>query len=147
MHVDGTLVRLTGLVTSYYQKQQAIVAVLSLDDVEQVTLSAIQHMENNNGPALIYFENYRWLEHCGPNFDDDLGYRPQGELDYWMSRCPINTLEQKLLLQGTSEKELSDLKSGILESICLEFEKARAADYPSSDSLFHNLYPSRQHVE
>lgn len=36
VHVDGTLVRLTGLVTSYYQKQQATVAVLSLDDVERL---------------------------------------------------------------------------------------------------------------
>ncbi len=28
----------------------------------------------------IEFETFRWLEHCGPNCDDYLGYRKKGEL-------------------------------------------------------------------
>lgn len=34
--VDGTLVRLTGRVASYYRKQQATTAVLALDGVERL---------------------------------------------------------------------------------------------------------------
>lgn len=36
VHVDGTLVRLTGRVPSYYQKQQATTAVLPVDGVERL---------------------------------------------------------------------------------------------------------------
>lgn len=36
VHVVGTLVRLTGKVGSYYQKQQATTVVLSLDGVERL---------------------------------------------------------------------------------------------------------------
>ena len=32
--------------------------------------------KNKNGPAIIEIKTHRYLEHCGPNEDDQLGYRP-----------------------------------------------------------------------
>ena len=31
--------------------------------------------QKNRKPVFLEFETYRWLEHCGPNNDDDLKYR------------------------------------------------------------------------
>jgi pyruvate dehydrogenase E1 component alpha subunit len=32
---------------------------------------------------------YRWREHCGPNFDDKLGYRSDAEVSAGLADCPI----------------------------------------------------------
>jgi TPP-dependent pyruvate/acetoin dehydrogenase alpha subunit len=58
--------------------------------------SAIGSARNGMGPQFMHFETHRWREHCGPHFDDDLGYRSEGELENWLSRCPINMAKQEL---------------------------------------------------
>ena len=35
----------------------------------------IKKIRNGIGPVFIEFSTYRWLEHCGPNYDNDIGYR------------------------------------------------------------------------
>jgi len=44
---------------------------------------AISEMKKNKGPAFLELFTYRWLEHCGPYDDDNLRYRPQGEISFW----------------------------------------------------------------
>ena len=34
---------------------------------------------NEVKPVFIEFQTYRWLEHCGPNFDNNIGYRSEKE--------------------------------------------------------------------
>ena len=45
---------------------------------EQVKVSK-DNILKGNGPQFIEFETYRWREHCGPNYDNDLGYRDEEE--------------------------------------------------------------------
>ena len=40
-------------------------------------------------PWFIEFETYRWREHCGVNFDDNLGYRDQIEVKKWMKTLKL----------------------------------------------------------
>ena len=58
---------------------------------------AVQRARNGDGPTLLEFTTYRWREHCGPSFDDDLGYRREDEISEGRKRCPIARLEQHLL--------------------------------------------------
>ena len=51
--------------------------------------------KKKNKPALVEFKTYRWLEHCGPNWDDDLGYRSREEVKRWLKKCPISIIEKK----------------------------------------------------
>ena len=37
-------------------------------------------------PALIDIKTYRFLEHCGPNNDDSLNYRPISEINYFKKK-------------------------------------------------------------
>jgi len=58
--------------------------------------SAISSARNGMGPQFMHLVTHRWREHSGPHFDDDLGYRSEGELESWLSRCPINMARQEL---------------------------------------------------
>jgi pyruvate dehydrogenase E1 component alpha subunit len=92
-------------------------------------------------PYLLEFNTYRWLEHCGPNWDDHLGYRKEGELDHWMERCPIKSYEDYLLnYQDFSEQELSKLRTEIQGDVQLAFQEAATATFPAHHALFEDVY-------
>jgi pyruvate dehydrogenase E1 component alpha subunit len=40
-------------------------------------------------PRFVEFDTFRRLEHCGPNLDDDLGYRTTAEINSYIDRDPI----------------------------------------------------------
>lgn len=48
------------------------------------------------GPVFLYSKTYRYVEHCGPNNDDDLNYRPKNEVNYWKNKDPIQLELKKL---------------------------------------------------
>ena len=86
------------------------------NDVQQVsemTREAIKFIKGSNKPVFLELETFRWLEHCGPNSDDDLGYRELGELEKWIKKCPIesykNTIIEKSILMAFSKSRLSIL--------------------------------------
>ena len=47
------------------------------------------------GPQFLEFETYRWREHCGPNYDNDIGYRTEEEFLEWRKRDPIKNILKK----------------------------------------------------
>lgn len=69
------------------------------NDVEGVMATAkiaIENARNGKGPQFLEFSTYRWREHCGPNFDDELNYRTSDEIRDGLNDCPIKSYEQKL---------------------------------------------------
>lgn len=63
------------------------------NDVERVLEMAGQAIEEaraGEGPQFLEFTAYRWREHCGPNFDDDLGYRTSPEIAAGLACCPVS---------------------------------------------------------
>ena len=57
---------------------------------------AVKKIRLGKGPIFGEFYTYRHREHCGPNFDDDLNYRPKNDLKYWLERDPLASLEKKI---------------------------------------------------
>lgn len=45
-----------------------------------------------DGPFFLEVMTCRFLEHCGPNSDDDLKYRDEGQLAYWRQIDPIKNM-------------------------------------------------------
>ena len=35
---------------------------------------------------------YRWLEHCGPAYDNQIGYREESEFKKWQKKDPLRML-------------------------------------------------------
>jgi pyruvate dehydrogenase E1 component alpha subunit len=69
----------------------------SILEVVEVTKEARNYILTNSKPAFIEFSTYRLLEHCGPNFDDDLNYRDPNEVENFTNRDPIVILLKKLI--------------------------------------------------
>ncbi len=93
------------------------------------------------GPSFLEFMTYRWMEHCGPNYDNDLGYRTVAEFEEWKQRCPIKRMERYLSENGlvTSDEHVqlkTDLESEIEEA----FESAKRAPFPAAGQLMANVY-------
>ena len=56
---------------------------------------AYDYVNKNTKPIFIEFSTYRFVEHCGPNKDDNLNYRKNREISYWMKKDPIAMFERK----------------------------------------------------
>ncbi|MCG2726727.1 MAG: thiamine pyrophosphate-dependent dehydrogenase E1 component subunit alpha [Elusimicrobia bacterium] len=71
----------------------------------------IERIREGKGPILVEILTYRWREHCGPNFDNDLGYRSEKEFLKWKARDPLEKtrrlLYKKNLLNGRMEEKIN----------------------------------------
>ena len=69
------------------------------NDVNDIQAKAIiaRKYAISSGPVFIYSKTYRYFEHCGPNNDDNLKYRPQKEIKYWIEKDPIKMEIRKLI--------------------------------------------------
>ena len=102
---------------------------------------AVDRARAGAGPTLLVADTYRWREHCGPNFDNDLGYRTEQEYAQWRRRCPLD-LYRARLVQGGALTEVSD--RAIAEMVELEIENAfltaRSASYPDPNTASLRVY-------
>lgn len=57
-----------------------------------------------NQPVVLEVNTFRFLEHCGPNNDDALGYRDPRETSSYPSRDPIIIAKNNLLSNLSREK-------------------------------------------
>ena len=109
--------------------------------VYQTLTDAFREIRNGGGPVFIEFSTYRWREHCGPSFDDDLGYRSDEEVAYWKLRDPIKLLTDKLSREVSdfdviSNEMISQLKAKIMTA----FKFAEDSPFPDPSEAFTGVY-------
>jgi pyruvate dehydrogenase E1 component alpha subunit len=92
--------------------------------VYEAATAAVARARRGEGPTFIEAKTYRWREHVGPNFDIDVGYRTQAELDGWMARDPIAALARALEARGI----LSAAERASIDAL-LEAEVADAVSF------------------
>ena len=111
----------------------------SLDPIVclQETLAHVTWARENQTPMFLEYKTYRWLEHCGPNDDDGLEYRPKGELQGWKLQDPLTALRETLVANhSVTDSELDAIESAIAAEVNLVFEKVRKDQFPTlSDSM------------
>ena len=90
---------------------------------------AIKKLRNGKGPIFAEFKTYRHREHCGPNLDDDLNYRPVKERNHWMKKDPLPLLEKKLNILRLSKKMTIE-KNLIKKEVLDAFQFARLSKFP-----------------
>lgn len=114
------------------------------NDVEAVYTTmhdAVGRARRGGGPTLIAVDTYRWLEHCGPNSDDDLDYRPADEVEAWKRRCPVATFEARLRQVGElNDDVIARLREKIVAEVDDAFERARNAPFPDPATLGDHVY-------
>ena len=57
---------------------------------------AISFIKKESRPVVLEVKTHRYREHCGPNYDDDLGYRPDELLSKWNDCDILHKYEQYL---------------------------------------------------
>ena len=104
-----------------------------------VMRSIAADVRSGGGPALIELGTFRQREHCGPNFDDQLGYRSEAYLQKWAPRDPIEILGLQLQ-SGAEEAWISKVKDEIQGEIETAFLRARDARFPTLEECLEVLY-------
>ena len=114
------------------------------NDVEEVyctTADAVDRLRNGEGPQFLEFHTYRHREHCGPNFDNDIGYRSEDEFQRWKARDPVRTYEAQLLNAGViSSAGLDDMQMRITNEVNEAFAFAEASPFPADGDAMANVY-------
>ena len=106
--------------------------------------NAVEHVRSKKGPMFVELFTYRHREHCGPFFDDDLGYRPEEERTSWVGKDPIDICERKLLSRNwTDESFLHTHKERTQQIVDQAFQKAWDAAYPDIPDLHDLVYRNR----
>ena len=112
-----------------------------VEEVTQVTREAVERAREGLGPSFLEFSTYRWREHCGPNYDNDIGYRTEDEFFEWKKRCPIETFQKRLMAEGVlNGTEVEELKKSIRREIDDAFDFAKKSPFPSEEKLLTKLY-------
>tara|TARA_A100001388_G_scaffold269588_1_gene246081 strand:+ start:2646 stop:3617 length:972 start_codon:yes stop_codon:yes gene_type:complete len=114
------------------------------NDIEKcfaLSEKVISSMRLNGGPFFLEFKTYRHREHCGPNFDNDIGYRSQQEFDFWKSKDPLLKIKKKLIEKGLcTESFFEDLKKDLDFEVKKAFEFAEESTYPNAEDAFQGVY-------
>ncbi len=110
-------------------------------EVYAAAREAVARAREGGGPTLIESLTYRWRDHVGPNYDIEVGYRSQKELDEWMARCPIERLASLMRDEGVAqEKELKEVRDQVEEKIEEAFEHARNSPFPEVAEMHEDVY-------
>lgn len=109
------------------------------DDVEQVREAVEMAIEEvrNARPAIVELSTFRRYEHCGPNLDDNLGYRSSSEIESFMSRDPVTVSLNGVSRAGHS-LNLVEIRSMVQAHVEREFERAKASPdaFEASPGMF-----------
>jgi pyruvate dehydrogenase E1 component alpha subunit len=89
------------------------------------------------GPALIEAMTYR---HSGHSRADPAKYRPEGELEKWLQRDPIDLYRNRLLKTGFAEATLKDMEAEAMEKVNEATEAAKASPVPTLDAIEKNVW-------
>jgi pyruvate dehydrogenase E1 component alpha subunit len=114
--------------------------VIDGNDADDVYTTAVKYMERarkGGGPALIEAMTYR---HSGHSRADPAKYRPEGELEKWMQRDPIQLYRSRLLELGFAEATLKDLETNAMRKVDDATETAKASPVPSLDVIEKDVW-------
>lgn len=106
--------------------------------VHKVLNKAINETKKGKGPFFLEFSTYRWLEHCGPNSDNNLGYRSEKEFNQWRSKDPLKKLKSKIKKKFANEIE--KIEKDVKKEIAKSFEFAEKSSFPDKSEAHKGVY-------
>lgn len=109
--------------------------------IYEKTQHAIAAIREGGGPMFLEFSTYRWLEHCGPFYDNHIGYRTEEEFLEWKGTEPISRLQSQLVENCIiSKRELQDMDENIACEVEDAFAFAEGSSMPPAETAFTGLY-------
>lgn len=109
--------------------------------VHKLTSKAVERARRGDGPTFLEFKTYRWREHCGPNYDNDIGYRAVEEFESWRVLDPIERLSRDLSLEtGLAHEPVTASEQRIAAEIDEAVAFAKASPFPQQSSMLQHLF-------
>lgn len=106
-------------------------------------VAARRHVRGGQGPYFLECKTYRWREHCGPGFDNHIGYRKEAEFLDWKKRDPLENYSRKLISAGLlTEEGVHELSKKISAEIAEAMAFGRKSPFPQGLADFvYSLQP------
>jgi TPP-dependent pyruvate/acetoin dehydrogenase alpha subunit len=112
-----------------------------VEEVYRLTAAAADKIRQTGGPIFLEFATYRWREHCGPNYDNDAGYRDLAEFEAWKKKCPVSAFGAKLVAAGVVDADkISVMKAAIQKKIDDAFEFAKTSPFPQEQCMLQEVF-------
>ena len=102
----------------------------NVEEVQKKVSNAKDKIFGGQGPQFIEFNTYRWREHCGPNYDNDIGYRSEAEYLEWKEKDPLKDININL-----SKEQLDIETKKITNEIDDAFSYAEDSDFPDYEDF------------
>ncbi len=110
-------------------------------EVYKAVEKVIKKIRSKGKPQFIEISTYRWLEHCGPNDDNDIGYRDTKEFEMWKNNDPILNLERYLKSNEVlTDVLINSMKKEIEKEINEAFIFAENSSFPAQNTLYDFIY-------
>jgi pyruvate dehydrogenase E1 component alpha subunit len=107
----------------------------------KISKSAVQYVRKNKKPFFLQINTYRFLEHCGPGYDDHLNYRPNKEINFWKKNDPLLLLKKIVLknniLRADNIKKIENYYNLKVDKI---FKFAKNSKFPNLNEAGMNVY-------
>jgi TPP-dependent pyruvate/acetoin dehydrogenase alpha subunit len=112
-----------------------------LGAVRAATARAVARARAGDGPTLLVLDTYRWREHCGPNYDNDIGYRSEAEFHAWKENCPLERTARVLKSAGLlTDADEAVMRDDISAEIDAAFAFARETPFPAPETVKEHVY-------
>jgi len=114
------------------------------NDVEKIysiSKYSINKIRKTSNPIFLEFNTYRWREHCGPNYDNNLGYRKLDDFRLWLKKDPIKNFEKKLTKDFILNTKIKNqLLLSINKKIKSAFDFAEKSPFPKQYDAYKNVF-------
>ncbi len=121
-----------------YGMKGIIVDGMNAIDVYEGINNVIDDVRNCKGPVLVEAKTYRYKGHFE---GDPQYYRTKEEINEWIKKDPILTLEVKLLKDKiVQEDEIEAIKKNVAEKVEKSIEYARKSPEPSADTAMDYIF-------
>ncbi|HLB33486.1 MAG TPA: thiamine pyrophosphate-dependent dehydrogenase E1 component subunit alpha [Chthoniobacterales bacterium] len=112
-----------------------------VEEVYRLVTAASLKARAGDGPTFLEFKTYRWREHCGPGYDNHIGYRSPEEFEGWKTLCPLDRLRRRLKAENLLTETLEEnLRQKIRAEIEDAFAFARSSPFPDSSTMTQYLF-------
>lgn len=109
--------------------------------VHSLAYDALRHIRAGRGPAFLELKTYRWREHCGPNYDNSLGYRTEEEFQRWRALCPLTRLGRRGLDDCSfTQTEIDAWTNEVRAEFAEAVQFAKQSPFPQPESMLQSVY-------
>lgn len=120
-----------------YEMPGQVVDGQDVDEVMAAVRIAADRARAGHGPTLLEMKTYRYAGHSR---SDPASYRPEGELEQWLQRDPIEILAARLVDSGTLDADrVNALRASAESAVRAAVDRATSSPEPGLEVMHRHV--------